>query len=317
MGVENLLNSRAIIGEFYRRLAISTGSWARQVGMYFSSVQETETYPWLGQVPGMRQWIGPRLAKGLWDNKLTVTNQPYESTLKVAIPDMRRDRTGQIQTRVGEQVRRADTHWNSLLSTLILAGTSTHCYDGQFFFDTDHTEGNNTTNQSNDLSIDISSLPVPSDEQGTTTNPSSHVLSLVILLMIQAIMGFKDNENEPMNEDATEFLVMVPVSLWAAALGAVNSISFGSGATNTLRTEKFNVNVVANARLTWTTSLACFRTDGDVRPFILQEEKPVSMSVLAEGSDHAFKENEYLFGIDASRAVEYGYWQHACFANMT
>lgn len=316
MSAQELLTSRAIIGEFFRRLSVANDTWSRKVGMYFPSFQETEKYPWLGQVPGMREWVGGRHAKGFWDNKLEVTNIPYESTMKVRVPDLRRDKTGQMMIRISEQVRRADTHWMSLLSTLILAGTSTACYDGEYFFDTDHAEGNNSTNQDNALSIDISGLPVAEEYQGSTTAPGSLVMMHVILRMITAILGFKDNENEPMNENAKSFLVMTPLSLYPAALSAVSNMVLSGGEMNTLKSGQLNVEVIPNARLTWTTSLACFRTDGDVKPFILQEEKPISVSAIAEGSELEFHNNEHHYGIDASRAVAYGYWQEACYANM-
>ena len=48
-------------------------------------------------------------------------------------------------------------------------GEATVCYDGQYFFDTDHVEGDSGT-QSNDLSVDISALAC--SVHGTTTAPS-------------------------------------------------------------------------------------------------------------------------------------------------
>ena len=67
---------------------------------------------------------------------------------------MRRDKTGQIDIRIREQVQRAQAHWAKLLSDLIIAAESTVCYDGQYFFDTDHSEGDSGT-QDNDLSIGV------------------------------------------------------------------------------------------------------------------------------------------------------------------
>ena len=130
-----------------------------------------EEYAWLGQVPAMRQWIGGRDAKGLPEYNFTIRNVHYEATLDFLVRDLRRDKTGQCLTRIRELATRANAHWASLLSTLILNGASTDCYDGEYFFDTDHSEGS-SGNQSNDISVDISELPVPSDSQGSTTAPS-------------------------------------------------------------------------------------------------------------------------------------------------
>ncbi|MFK5283404.1 Mu-like prophage major head subunit gpT family protein, partial [Lacticaseibacillus paracasei] len=82
-------------------------------------------------------------------NSLSITNKHYENTLEVALRDLRRDKTGQIQARIQDFADRQLTHWASLLSTLIINAPSTVCYDGQFYFDTDHSEGSSGT-QSND-----------------------------------------------------------------------------------------------------------------------------------------------------------------------
>jgi len=310
------LSSRAIIGEFYRLLLLDAGAgWVPFVSMLFNSDQESEEYKWLGMVPAMREWIGGRDAKGFWDNGVTIKNKLYEATLTVLKRDLDRDKTGQTMIRIAELVQRTQSHWASLLSTLIINGESTDCYDGQYFFDTDHTEGNNSTSQSNDLSIDISALPAA--VAGSTTVPSTEEMSLVILQCIQAIAGFKDNENEPMNENATNFLVMTPVSLYSAALGAATKMQVSGGTDNLLVGSGFNVKVVANARLTWTEQIAVFRSDGSVKPFIRQEESPVEFRAIAEGSELEFNEDKHNYGVRAQRNVGYGYWQHACLATMT
>lgn len=316
MGVAALGSSRGLIGAFFKRLEQSIGqSWIPSISMEFKSNQESETYKWLGQTPAMREWIGGRNAKGFYNNGITIENKSYEATLEVLLRDLERDDTGQTLIRINELADRTNSHWASLLSTLILAGESTTCYDGQYFFDTDHTEGKNTTSQSNDLSIDISALPA--SVHGSTTSPSPQEMRSVIMQCVQAIYGFKDNENEPMNEMAKKFLVMTPVSLFDSAVSAVNADTFGGGETNTMKQAEFDISVAANARLTWTEQIAVFRADGNVKPFIRQNEKPVTMKVQAEGSQVEFDEDKWRFGVDARRNVGYGYWQHACLATMT
>ncbi len=175
------LSSRAIIGEFYRHLEQDAGqSWINQISMLFTSDQESETYPWLGQSPVMREWIGGRHAKGFTENKITIANKHFEATLEVLISELRRDKTGQILVRVRELAERTNAHWASLLSTLIIQGATSSCYDGQPFFATDHSEGKSGL-QSNAIEIDISSLPIPADEQGSPTEPSARVMKSAIL----------------------------------------------------------------------------------------------------------------------------------------
>ena len=155
---QSILSSRAVLGMYYARLEANPGlAWVNGVSNLFNSDQASETYPFLGQSPAMREWVGGRQAKGLSANSLIITNRHYESTLEIALRDMRRDKTGQIEARVNEFADRSLTHWASLLSTLILNGTSTVCYDGQYYFDTDHVDkgGQYQTNQSNKSAVSL------------------------------------------------------------------------------------------------------------------------------------------------------------------
>lgn len=309
MGAE-LLSSRAIIGSYYARLAQNVGaSWVNAISNYFTSDQSSETYAWLGMSPAMREWIGGRNARGFRENGLTITNKHFEATLDVLVKDLRRDKSGQIIARINDLADRTNGHWASLLSTLILNGASTVCYDGQYFFDTDHSEGDSGT-QSNKLTVDISALPAV--VHGTTTAPSKEEMQQAIMAAIYAIIGFKDDQGEPLNETATAFQVMAPVSLAQIAMEAVTP-QFVAGANNMLqRPEGLTINVAANARLTWTDTFAVFRTDGSVKPLIRQEETAVQMKAKAEGSEYEFDNDAHQYGVDTWRNVGYGMWQQSC-----
>lgn len=312
------LGSRAIIGEFFLRLEAAVGmGWIGAVSMLMQSDQASETYKWLGQSPAMREWIGGRNAKGFRENGLTIENLHFEATIAVLVKEARRDKTGQIMLRIRELADRTETHWASLLSTLIAAGESGVCYDGQFFFDTDHSEGDSGA-QSNDIAVDISTLPTAN--HGSVTEPSIGEMNLAIRKGISQIYGFVDDQGEPMNEMAQQFMVMAPNSLADIAAAAVTSPIIDSGEANpTTRQSAYKVDVVGNVRLDsagWTDQFAVFRTDGNAKPFIRQEEEAVDLDAVAEGSEHEFKHAEWLFGVDAERNVGYGYWQHANLVTM-
>ena len=311
------ITSKNVIGMFYSRLKTDMGaSWVSKVAMYFNSTQETENYKWLGMVPAMREWIGGRHAKGFRENGISVTNKKYESTLDVNVDDLRRDKTGQLQVRIGEQARRASTHWASLLSAFIIAGEAAACYDDQYFFDTDHSEGDSGT-QSNDLSVDISALPC--SVHGSTTVPSKEEASQAILQGVSAIVGFKDDQGEPMNEDAKNFIVMASPqnTIYAPLQNAIIGNALATGVPNEIQALDYKIILVPNARLaTWTDRFAIFRTDAEVKAFIQQEELGIQMSAKAEGSEYEFDNDKHQYGIKAVRNVAYGYWQEACLVTL-
>lgn len=300
------LSSRAIIGEFYNTLEQNTGAiWVPGVSAMFESNQESETYKWLGMAPAMREWVGGRHAKGFRENGITIVNKTFEATLEVLLNEMRRDKTGQIMVRVRELADRTNAHWAKLLSSLIVNAESAVCYDGQYFFDTDHSEGDSGT-QSNDIQSNIA----------TTTAPTAAEMETAILKTVEQLLGFKDDQGEPMNEEAMRFLVMVPVPFMAATAAALKNpvIVDGSGSrTNTITNlGGFQFEMAVNPRLNWTEKFAVFRTDGQTKPFIRQEEEGVTVSAIAEGSELEFNENKHRYGVKAIRNVGYGYWQHAC-----
>lgn len=261
----------------------------------------------------MREWIGGREAKGFRENGITIANKKYEATLEIPLDWMRRDKTGQIQVRIDEMAQRANAHWAKLLTALIEAGeaaTLGTCYDGQYFFDTDHSEGDSGT-QSNDISVDIT----------TTTAPTAAEMETAILTATQKIMGYKDDQGEPMNEAARSFVVMVPTPFMSATAAALNNPIITTGSTSFTNTlvnlGGFSYQIAINPRLTWTTKFALFRADGGVSPFIRQEEESLQISALAEGSEEEFKNDRHLYGIKAMRNVGFGYWQKACLVTFT
>ena len=322
MGAD-LLSSRAIIGSFYEQLEgrRSTG-WVDQIGMRFSSDQSSETYNWLGMTPTMREWIGERQAKGFSSNGIEITNRQFEATIDFKLQELRRDKTGQVMVRIGDLAARAQTHWASLLTTLIENGESTTCYDGQFFFDTDHPNAigaGGSSTFSNDLGTGVFDV-------ASATAPTAAELVNCITTMITQMFTFKDEQGEPVNEDASSFLVMVPTPFWPAAMQAVRANTLSDAvasnavaADNKLKFTGLNIEVRANPRLTWTDKLAVFRTDGRTKPFILQQETgtDVVLKVIGAGSELEMNEDKHRYGIDTWRNVGYGMWHHAVLATLT
>lgn len=318
MGAERL-SSRAIIGEYYKTLEQDIGSsWVGQVTNLFTSDQASEEYAWLGQVPTFREWIGGRQAKGFRENGILIPNKHFEATIEVLVRELRRDKTGQVLARIRELASRTNAHWASLLSTLLINGEATVCYDGQFFFDTDHVDGDSGS-QSNDLAVNLQALPV--QVHGVGTAPSVEELQLAVTTAIQSIVTFKDDQGEPWNENARSFLVLLPVALWSIGSRALYVPSDTPGPTQTTlagpRAAGFGVSFAANARLTDATKFYVFRTDSEIKPLIRQEETQPVVKAIAEGSELEFKEDKHQYGVDAWRNVAYGLWQHSALVTMS
>ncbi len=102
------------------------------------SSSKSSTYGWLGQFPGFREWVGDRVVKDMAAHAYSITNKHWESTVGVNRDDIEDDNLGVYRPMMTEMGRAAATQPDELVFPLLKAGISTLCYDGQFFFDTDH-----------------------------------------------------------------------------------------------------------------------------------------------------------------------------------
>lgn len=301
------LTSRAITGRFFRRLEeAANAAWWTRLAMRFASNQESETYRWLGMVPQVREWSGGRLVRPLRAQGVTIVNKTWEATIRVDADEQRRDKTGQIMIRVNEMARRVATHPNKLLTDLIIGGASTAGYDGINYFAPNHSEGDSGI-QSNSISYDVDTPTAPTDVE----------IHEAIVKAIAQIISFKDDQGEPMNESARDFMVMVPMTYLPSTLIALSSQTINASSNPLAREEPFRVSWIANPRLSWSDKFAVFRIDGESRPFIFQEELPVQVQVLAEGSELEINENQHQYGVKAVHSAGYGFWQDACLVTLT
>lgn len=120
----------------------------RKVAMVVPSSVREESYAWLGAFPKMRQWIGERQVKNLQMHSYNIKNKDWEATIEVDRNDIEDDAIGVYRPIVAELGRAAAVHPDELVFELLGEGFSTTCYDGQYFFDTDHPVGGSTVSNS-------------------------------------------------------------------------------------------------------------------------------------------------------------------------
>lgn len=98
----------------------------------------SETYGWLGDFPDLREWVGERVVKDMKESGYQIQNKDWESTVGVKRPHIEDDNLGIYTPMVQSMGHAAARHPDRLIAQLMKAGASTTCYDGQYFFDTDH-----------------------------------------------------------------------------------------------------------------------------------------------------------------------------------
>ena len=122
---------------FNSGLVSTTEVW-KLFAMLVASSGASNTYEWLSQFPAFREWVGARNHKVAKATAFTVANRKFENTLDIPrekIEDDNYGMYGDIAQSYGQSV--IDLK-NDLVFGAIAAGFASICYDGQFFFDTDH-----------------------------------------------------------------------------------------------------------------------------------------------------------------------------------
>ena len=123
--------------EFQKSLAAATSEYLKIASVVPSSTKGN-TYGWLGQFPRFREWVGDRVVRDMSAAGYTITNKEYESTVGVKRTDIEDDNLGIYSPIFQEMGRAAGVYPDELVFPLLKAGVSSLCYDGQYFFDTDH-----------------------------------------------------------------------------------------------------------------------------------------------------------------------------------
>jgi phage major head subunit gpT-like protein len=102
-----------------------------------SSTRENK-YGWLGKMPNMREWIGPRVAHAMAEHSYAIENKHFERTIAVDRNDIEDDNLGVYTPLFAEMGMSTAAHPEPLVFDLLKNGFAELCYDGQYFLDSDH-----------------------------------------------------------------------------------------------------------------------------------------------------------------------------------
>lgn len=102
-----------------------------------SAVKE-QKYGWLGKIPNVREWIGPRAVQNLEQHDYSIKEKAWELTIAVDRDDIETDNIGIYGPMFTEMGRSTGAKKDLLCFDLLKNGWANLCYDGQNYFDTDH-----------------------------------------------------------------------------------------------------------------------------------------------------------------------------------
>ncbi len=263
-----------------------------KIAMKVTSTSSQNDYAWLSNFPKMRKWVGDKVVKALEAFKYTIINHAFEATVAVKRDDIEDDNLG-IYGPQAQMAGYSAKQWpDELILDLVNGGFDNECYDGQFFFDTDHeVAGESVSNKG------VAALSCATQAAAIASYGAART----------AMMSFKDDEGRPLN--ITPNVLLVGPALEAVALVLTTNDRLEDGKANPY---KGTAAVIVDGRITSATAWFLLDTSKPVKPFIFQERKaPVFVSQTGEENDDVFMRAEYKFGAEARGNAGYGLWQLA------
>lgn len=265
--------------------------------MQVNSNGPSENYAWLGSVPRMRVFDGERKPVQVGTYKYAIENEEYEASMAIDLKDVDDDQTGKyapLAMQIGESSAMFPDEL--LYGTLLPGGFAALAYDGQFFFDTDHSVGASGT-QSNLTTIKL----------GPTGFAAARLL----------FYRFKDDFARPLNTNL-DLVLIIPPDLLATAEALINTQYTSPGVANPYYQA---AEIRVNPWLTDVNAWYLVNRTGVVKAFVQQNRKREELAILGQAptdngtvvnqSEAQFMRRKVYVGTYWRGAVGYGLFQKA------
>lgn len=288
---------------FFTQLDVALQRGYQKVDTYWQkycylsmSGSERKTYAWLAQLPGMRQWIGEKQVRNISARTYEVTNGDFEETVGLDRNKIEDDQFG-IFTQWAEVQGQAVARFpDEQMTTALINGTTNTCYDGQYFFDTDHP-----------VDLDDSSKGTYANLLTTTPLTQANYAAAKA-----AMRSFKGESGKSLQIKPT--VMMVPPSLEQKAKEIIKATSiaqvFGSNTAAAAPENVFkgDVELVVNEYLIDDTASAWYLFSTDrIQPLIWQVRKPpVRIAVTDPQNPAVFNNRTFHYGVEARAGAGYG-----------
>lgn len=242
-----------------------------------------ESYPFLGELPNMVEWVGSRQLKELASFVYTIINKSFEATVKVPGKYIKYDKAQLFAHMIKTMAQNAKKFPNQLIAQMVLTGTTNNCYDGKPFFATNHAVGSATYSNKSTLPLDATNLGAAYDFMTSIKNEAD------------VPMGIQPN------------VLLVGPALRASAKKLVGLDQNGTNENFQLVEYKVSPAITGSK---W----SLLDTTKAVKPFILQIAEDAEFE---EDDSKLFSDDLMLYGTKSFLNVGYALWQLAWFSDGT
>lgn len=284
---------RTTVEAKFQNVFDTTPTWYQRLATEIPSNSKSNTYGWIMNSIGLREWVGPRISQNLQEHEYQIFNKLWEATVSLKRTDVEDDNLGVFASMVMPNLAKSTKkHPDTRLAAVIQANGT--CFDGNAFFYASHPTYNTVAGGATTYS-NVASAALDGDGVNTVRS------------QMAAYVG---ENNLPLGVVGN--LLIVPPQLERAALTvmhsatyAVPTVSGGIGPTTAMATvdnvmkgwcDVLVVPEFANAPNTWYMA----DTSKPILPFVYQPRIPPELVARFNPQDPAvFDLDEYKWGVRA------------------
>lgn len=251
------------------------------------STTAQNNYGWMADLPNMREWLGERVMQNLVTHSYTLENKEWELSFSVPRKDIADDNLGQYAEIAAAHGEAARKHPDQLFTTLLTTGHTNTCFDGQYFFDTDHPVA----------------LRGPSTDTYSNYESSGRALSAANFNIVRANMrAFTGDSGR--NLGVVPDLLVVPPALESTAEEILMADRISTGGTNVNKGKAriLVINELDGADTAW----YLVASNRRIKPFVFQPREPLKFVAKVNlTDDNVVYEKKFDFMADARYNMGY------------
>lgn len=297
----------------------SADVWATRIAREVRSERKSEQFAVAGRTAILQKWKDERVPQGVFETSVTITPDHYEATIGIDRNSRADDQVGLYDDLASQLGVEAAEFPNVLLGADLLDaaysdGAFGLAFDGQFFYDTDHSwpgPATYTTSQDNDLT----------GAAATGTTPTTEECHTALDAILESFRTFKDDKGRPFhrgptNPDRAKIILLCPPDMQGPMDQAIGSrlkpAAAGSGgaALDNVNNSTTRWETIGNPYSANNERVQAFLGDGAFLYLVRQEVR--FSQVTADGgpelSYEAMMRRFDYFGVDLRAGAGYRMW---------
>jgi phage major head subunit gpT-like protein len=302
---EQIENARVTLHTyFHEELDQQAPDPIEQLALTIDSSTAIEEYDWVGDIPGLTEWVGDREEATIMAGAFTIKNKDWSSGVRIHKNEILDHKMPQVKVKLMGLAQAAGFHYGELLGRLLVNGFDGaltdvgdgKSYDGALFFSTSHSaEGGPTqTNR-------VASNPVLTE--------SSLELALKMAGRLRNHTG-----RRPLRVRMTHLVCGPDLEPTADRILGRDFVPEVGSAISVTNIYKGRLQKLVSQELTgaYANYWAVVDLSKPLRPFLLQKREPITSTALTDWSTELmYRRGEQRFGAQSRDNAGYGSWQLA------